>query len=105
MPFWDIRQNNSFGTFDRNDVVRENVIMEADTEAEATKKLEAILDSYNQSGDCPCCGDRWNIYFWDGGHDVPSRYSEPVEFVEGEEAEVRASTIIYYKDGTKRFAN
>lgn len=57
MNFYEFTQNNSGGSFDVNENVAHRVIIEANSEEEANKKFETLIE--DQSSSCPCCGDRW----------------------------------------------
>jgi hypothetical protein len=79
--FWTITQNNSGGIFDDDPEkgIGYAVCVEARTKDEAIGRLERIIDSYPASYDCPCCGDRWSVYFFDDeGDDEPSLFGEPL---------------------------
>lgn len=60
MNFYLFDQNNSGGTFDVDKNVAHRVVIEAETEEDAVKKFQPLIE--NQSGSCPCCGDRWSLY-------------------------------------------
>ena len=57
--FYEFSQNNSGGSFDVDENVCHRVIIEAKNENEAIEKFTPMTD--NQSGSCPCCGERWYI--------------------------------------------
>lgn len=65
MSFYKFTQNNSFGHFEEDDKVCQFLYIEADNIAEAIYKageLGCYWDGVKKGIDCPCCGDRWNIY-------------------------------------------
>ena len=55
--FYVYRQNNSGGSF-RPPAV--DVIVEADSAAEADTIAEGVGIYFDGAGDCPCCGNRWD---------------------------------------------
>ena len=60
--FFEFTQNNSGGSFQVDDKICHRLIIEADSEREATWKAEELGVYFNgcENGqDCPCCGDRW----------------------------------------------
>lgn len=57
--FYEFSQNNSGGSFDVDENVCHRVIIEAKSEEEAIAIFEPMIE--NQSGSCPCCGDRWYV--------------------------------------------
>ena len=62
MAYFLYRQNNSGGSFDIDDNLNINVIIEADSEMEANTKAYDIgiyFDGVANGADCECCGDRW----------------------------------------------
>lgn len=58
--FYEFSQNNSGGSFDVDDNVCHRVIIEAIDTNHAKSIFEPMIE--NQSGSCPCCGDRWSSY-------------------------------------------
>ena len=79
--FFTQHQNNSGGIFDHDPKVGIGyaVCVEAIDTDHADSRLGKIVGSYYASGDCPCCGERWSISFWDeDGADEPSNYSRPL---------------------------
>ena len=58
--FYEFNQNNSGGIFDVDENVCHRVIIEAIDEKHAQSIFEPMIE--NQSGSCPCCGDRWSSY-------------------------------------------
>lgn len=80
--FYTVNQNNSGGSFDRvpEHGIGYSVCVEAVDADHARGRVKRIIDSYPDRGyDCPCCGDRWSIYFWDeSGTERPERYEEPL---------------------------
>jgi len=102
--FFTFSQNNSGGSFYRNDMVREFVVVEAQNAKEANSKFDEI--SYNYSDSCPCCGSRWYEVDEDEGSDKPMGYGEPFTNFYADKKWHRGYTIVvYYYDGTKRFFN
>ena len=58
--FYEFNQNNSGGSFDVDENVCHRVIIEAIDAKHAQSIFEPMIE--NQSGSCPCCGDRWSSY-------------------------------------------
>jgi len=76
--FYTVGQNNSGGYFDHDASkgIGYRICVEADSAEDANKRIESILDSYDQGGDCSCCGPRWSAWFDDDdGCKSPSNYS------------------------------
>jgi hypothetical protein len=71
-------QNNSGGYFIVNDVVAEDVYIQAPSAAEAEERAEQIFEPYSEF--CDCCGERWFLgYVRDvDGYDVPTNYGTPI---------------------------
>lgn len=82
--FYQFRQNNSGGsfTYDENNGISVNVIIEANSVDEANMKAESIglyFDGCDSGLDCECCGDRWyEQWHNEEGDLVPSVYDSPV---------------------------
>ncbi len=79
--FWTIGQNNSGGIFDHDAEkgIGYKICVEAYTKDEAEYQLACIINSYEASYDCPCCGDRWSIFLWKNeGTAVPEAYEKPL---------------------------
>lgn len=107
MPFFEFRQNNSYGSFrfHREAGISVHVIIEADSAEEANMRAEAIglyFDGVERGIDCLCCGDRWDAFFLcEEGDPVPSCYGIPIEeylpvmyWMGG-----KPEAFIHYKDG------
>lgn len=59
MDFYEFNQNNSGGHFDVDENVCHRVVIQAENEDEAISIFEPMIE--DQSGSCPCCGDRWYL--------------------------------------------
>ncbi len=60
--FYIVDQQNSGGSFVVNENVCHRIVIEANSESEATSKAEELgcyWNGCNSGVDCPCCGDRW----------------------------------------------
>jgi hypothetical protein len=80
--FYNYRQNNSGGSFELNDSVSYNVIIEANSGAEADERAEEIGMYFNgceKDMDCPCCGDRWYSAQDEEGDTTPLLFRKPAE--------------------------
>jgi len=88
-------QNNSGGSFVVDDNVCEVVCIQALCAADAVAKAETFCDN---SGSCPCCGDRWSFWVEDSdGRAVPTWYGDPVETAEP--TYFRRMARLHYIDG------
>lgn len=79
--FFHFNQNNSGGSFDIDEDVAHNVIIEARDAHEANQKAESIgiyFNGVDDGRDCECCGDRW-YSAWGEGNAEPLIYGEPPE--------------------------
>ena len=104
--FYHYHQNNSGGSFDIDDNVHIDVIIEADNTKVANRKAEEIGIYFGGEGDCECCGDRWSAQYNDeSGDTVPTIYGEPVETVCSYNgmrwADDDIKAYVYYADGRK----
>lgn len=82
LKWFTYRQNNSGGSFDRDDKVDVNVIIQAHSVKEADELAKVIGIYFNgvEKGiDCECCGDRWYGCWDDEGTDEPMVYGEVVK--------------------------
>jgi hypothetical protein len=82
--FYEYIQNNSGGSFDF-DISRgitHIVIIEADNYMEANSKAEDIGLYFDGSGDCQCCGNRWDeVHDEDEATKEPMYCGEPIEAI------------------------
>lgn len=98
LKWFGFSQNNSGGYFEENENVCEYVIIQAHNAQEAISIGEQFMDN---SGSCPCCGDRWSFYVDDSdGTDSPSIYGEPIDKMTKSWAIEKA--ILHYYDRTKK---
>lgn len=86
LKWFHFAQNNSGGYFIVNDVVAEDVFIQAASAEEASQRAVKLFEPYSEY--CECCGERWSYYMNDDGYDVPTMYDTPI-------TDVRAST--YHK--------
>ena len=80
--FYSFRQNNSGGSFEVNDTIAHNVIIEAINPQHANQIAEDIgiyFDGCQSGADCECCGDRWCRTDKYDATETPSIYGEPIE--------------------------
>lgn len=75
--WWDEHQNNSGGSFDRDDDVDHVIMIQAPNSNEADRKLVEVTED-TRHGWCECCGERWNYSFWGNGNPVPTSYSSAI---------------------------
>ena len=101
MPYFTYHQNNSGGTFEVNDTVGHEVIIEADSAADANYRASnhgLYFDGVNSGQDCGCCGDRWSPVDDSDGTPAPMIYaSSAYEYMPGYPYII--NVIIYHKKG------
>lgn len=82
MKWFQFRQNNSGGSFDKDEHFSELVLIQANSPLKANSIAEDIgiyFDGVRDGRDCDCCGDRWHaLYSDEKGDDVPSYYGQPL---------------------------
>lgn len=88
--FYEFSQNNSGGRFDVDENVCRKVIIEAIDASHAQGIFEPMIE--NQSGSCPCCGDRWSSYDPD-----------EVELSKWKEGGYPVGVYSHYKDAEERW--
>lgn len=81
--FYQFRQNNSGGSFDfdADRGISVNVVIEADSAADANLRAELIGIYFDDDYDidCECCGTRWSeIWRDEAGDEQPSVYGEVI---------------------------
>jgi len=77
LKWYHYNQNNSGGYFIKDEMVCEDVFIQARDCKEADAKAEVLFES--RSDYCPCCGERWYIYHWkDDGTAQPEIYGEVI---------------------------
>ena len=77
LKWYHFRQNNSGGYFIENEIVGEDVFIQAHSAKEAVHIADKLFEGYSEY--CDCCGERW--YTWldeDDGYDVPTKYRTPI---------------------------
>lgn len=105
--FYTFRQNNSGGSFDRDNNVDVYVVVEGADIPDVIERAENIGIYFNgvrKGYDCECCGDRW-YKPWDGEEldAVPSIYSEPIDEMWDTRTK-GCNTVIHFADGTRKYA-
>jgi hypothetical protein len=106
MAYFAFHQNNSGGSFVRDDNVAEVVIIEAKNADEANLRAEEVgiyFDGCDKDWDCPCCGDRWYRQWGDEGSEVPSVYGQTDlhAYVNGEDNWFDKCVYVYHANGNK----
>ena len=97
--FYTFNQNNSGGRLIVNDDISGTVIIQAESEEEAEKRFNKILDkdkSYRIY--CPCCGKRWDKH-WDVMYDTLEVLEDKREEFANREKSI---AIVYYANGEKK---
>lgn len=95
LKWFSYRQNNSGGYYIQNDVVSQNIFIQAESAAEANKIALRITEDFGEF--CDCCGERWCIDADDDdGYGVPSLYGEPIN---GNHHRFTSEGILYHFDG------
>lgn len=103
--YFTFDQNNSGGSYERNEDVLEYVIIEAVTALEANCKAEEIgiyFDGCSSGLDCKCCGDRWYPLYTSDATDGPMIYNTNVyeKYVYADDWK-DASVVVYTIDGNR----
>jgi hypothetical protein len=104
--FYHFDQNNSGGSFEVNDKVAHNVIIEAINPQHANQIAEGIgiyFDGCESGMDCSCCGDRWPRASDYDAAETPTIYGKPIE--ERREIFCRVGEPychVYYLNGDKK---
>ena len=88
--FYEFTQNNSGGYFDVDENVCHRVIIEAMDEKHAVALFEPMIE--NQSGSCPCCGDRWS-----------PEYANAINLDEYKEKGYSVGVYSHYQDAEQRW--
>lgn len=107
--FYTYSQNNSGGSFsfDKRDGITHMVIIEAENHHEANSKAESVGLYFDGSGDCPCCGNRWDEIDKSDGKNKPEVYGKsPKDFVkDGSTLWMKKGfeVCVHYKDGRKEW--
>jgi hypothetical protein len=104
--FFHFRQNNSGGSFEVNEALAHNVIIEAYDALDANTRAMEIGIYFNgcdTGADCSCCGDRWSAQWREeNGDDTPLIYGDPPELHHEHFAkESQPVCHIYRLDGSK----
>lgn len=108
--FYTFDQNNSGGSFQKDEDVTLHVIIEAENADEANDKAEMVGLYFDGLGDCSCCGDRWYETYESEhtSHETPQLYGEdPIEhgngplFIDWIDDKSQAYCYVYYANGDK----
>jgi hypothetical protein len=103
--FYTFHQNNSGGSYDLDDDLACEVIIEATDADHANQRAESVGIYFNgcqAEVDCECCGDRWNEVSELYATNAPMIYGEPAvshEPLVGKGHEVYC--VIHYLDGRR----
>ena len=105
--FYMFDQNNSGGSFIKDDTLAHFVIIEADSAKEANEIAESkgiYFDGCETGDDCPCCGDRWSSQYDDkDGEETAMIYSkDPSEYDDMFASKGEPYCYVYEKDGVVR---
>ena len=96
--WFHFRQNNTGGSFIRNNDVEINVFIEADTPEIANYKALDVgiyFEGVSKGRDCDCCGDRWcEVDEWEKVDRIPPSYFKRDDL---------NKSIFYYKNGEKTY--
>lgn len=110
MAFYHYNQNNPGGITHTTATLADQVIIEADTPAEANTKLIKLGGYFNGvdiGRDCPCCGDRWDPTSHYDASDTPMIYKKtPEEWINHPSSNFGKpgrKVVIHYKDGTTKW--
>lgn len=108
--FYEYNQNNSGGSFHKDDKVCHRLFIQASDANEADEKAKSLgvyFDGCDAGLDCDCCGDRWYRAYsglefpmdWGSGlvfHNV----EEYAQYLADEYGWTNPDARIYYEDGT-----
>ncbi len=97
LKWFHLDQNNSGGYFIQNDVVSEDVFVQAYNAEQATAIARNIVKDYSEY--CECCGERWWECFDDSeGTEVPSRYGKSI-YEEYKPFDSKGYATLHYLNG------
>ncbi len=118
--WYEYRQNNSGGSFVKNDKVTITVLIEEVDATKANYKAQDVgiyFDGVSDGQDCDCCGDRWYEadepikmvhYSWNGRDYDKHEYETVEEYAEAKTKEEfwankgEPAVILYYQNGNKK---
>lgn len=99
LKWYRFHQNNSGGSFTRDNMVTKDVIIQAHSSNEANILAEEIGIYFNgcdKRMDCNCCGDRWSRAYENEGTEKPEIYGEEIEYSGSKESvKLNHDTILY----------
>ncbi len=111
LRWFNYRQNNSGGSFVKNDDVSINVVIQATSLKEANRIAEdragVYFDGVRKGYDCSCCGDRWYRPWEEDGMEIPTTFVTIEDWAEDtaqdswEPKSGESAVILYYADGAK----
>jgi hypothetical protein len=96
LKWFHFGQNNSGGFRVDDENVSNSVFIQDVSGDAAIARAEVFMDN---SGSCPCCGDRWSFYQSDDGDDVPSIYGTPLTPEGGYGSKGKQWARLHYYDG------
>lgn len=83
LRWWVLSQNNSGGSWHRNDTVDQYIAVQAASATEAQARAIDICAPYMDY--CDCCGEGWYFGLYeDEGTDVPEIYGKRIDQIEGD---------------------
>ena len=102
--FFNFNQNNTGGSFDEDEDLDTEVIIEAYDPEDVNNRAREIgiyFDGCSDGRDCGCCGDRWYpVSDNDKGTKKPEIYSKDITKLY--KGSYRESCIVYYVNGKKK---
>lgn len=119
--WYEYSQNNSGGSFQIDDSVSVNVLIQATSAKEANNIAEDIgiyFDGISKGYDCSCCGDRWSeawgeledfsVYSWKVKGDRRKEYDNVNDYAQALANEDtwakkgKPSVVVYFANGVKK---
>lgn len=102
--FYQFRQNNSGGSYDIDDDISSNVVVEgvdSDDCYQRAQKIGIYFDGVLKGQDCDCCGDRWY-----GGDEITFSLDHANEVLTQDYSTFRFDhnvTVIHYLNGDRKY--
>ena len=124
LKWFEYSQNNSGGSFHKDDDVSITVLVQATSSAkadrDAVEKAGVYFNGCASGADCSCCGDRWHEAWDDAGmesfkthhwvtgvgyetntYNTIEEWAEAQAKIESWSKTGESAVILYYADGTK----
>jgi len=103
--YFEFSQNNSGGSFDRDENIAEYVIIaakDADHANERAREIGIYFGGVLNGSDCDCCGDRWSEAWRNEGMETPMLYGQrPEVMLSNNNLYFRNSVIVHHANGMR----